>query len=119
MKKTTKPKLSDPKDQTLAFKVSSEDCRKIKENAQARGLSVSSFARLAATEKRMPAAKVPTVNLKTWGELGRIGNNLNQISKHLNQTGEIDASIYKVVTDLKTELHQIRNDLINISEVEE
>lgn len=115
MKKGTKPKLENARIKTLAFKVSDSERENIRENAKARGLSPSSFSRLAVLGKRMPSSPTPTVNIKTWGELGRIGNNLNQISERLNRRGDyVEADIYKVVSELQAQIQQIRNEISGV-----
>ncbi|RJX74025.1 plasmid mobilization relaxosome protein MobC [Pseudomonas sp. LS-2] len=33
---------------------------------------------------------IPEVNIKAYGELGRVGSNLNQIARHLNSGAPVD-----------------------------
>ena len=47
-------------------------------------ISLSEFIRRSALQRRMPAQGVAEINRKTYQELCRIGNNLNQVLKHLN-----------------------------------
>lgn len=51
----------------------------IQANAQATGISLSEFLRRAALKRRLPPLAVPEVNRRTYEELARIGNNLNQL----------------------------------------
>jgi len=44
------------------------------------------------------SVSIPEVNIKAYGELGRVGSNLNQIARHLN-------------SDTLVELQQILNEL--------
>ena len=46
-------------------------------------ISLSEFIRRSALQRRMPAQGVAEINRKTYQELCRIGNNLNQVLKHV------------------------------------
>ncbi|MTJ93558.1 MAG: MobC family plasmid mobilization relaxosome protein [Desulfovibrio sp.] len=48
------------------------------------GMSPAQWLRTAALSKRMPPPPVPEVNRKAYGELARLGVNLNQIAKAAN-----------------------------------
>jgi hypothetical protein len=47
-------------------------------------ISLSEFIRRSALQRRMPPQAVAEVNRKTYQELCRIGNNLNQLMRQLN-----------------------------------
>jgi len=47
-------------------------------------ISLSEFIRRSALQRRMPAQGVAEINRKTYQELCRIGNNINQMVRHLN-----------------------------------
>ncbi|MCP4912932.1 MAG: MobC family plasmid mobilization relaxosome protein [Oligoflexia bacterium] len=48
-------------------------------------LSLSSLIRRLSLKKRLPPARVQEINLKTYQELCRIGNNLNQLVRAVHQ----------------------------------
>lgn len=108
-----RPPVENPKIKTLAYKVSEIEYQKLKENAQGRGLSISSFARKAALSKDMPRAIKPKVDLSTFTELGRIGNNLNQITKHLHESGD-RSGLDKTISELLNQIDQIRSELMGL-----
>jgi hypothetical protein len=62
-------------------------------------------------EVRKPV--IPEINVKAWVDLSRVGSNLNQIAKHLNQgkmvgTGEIQ----RVLKEVHQELKEVRLSLL-------
>lgn len=48
------------------------------------GLQASEVIREAVFKNRIPQAKLPVLDQQTYVELKRIGNNINQIARHLN-----------------------------------
>jgi len=67
----------------------------IQDRARTAGLSVGAYLRLLALGDSGPRAKrAPSVNRELLGDalasLNRVGNNLNQIAKHLNSGGHPD-----------------------------
>jgi hypothetical protein len=91
--KTLNPKGGRPKkyDQARTRKitvhVSPEEAKQIKDKADLMHLSVSSFMREAAIKTRMVAPDPSGPRLLS--EIGKIGSNLNQIAKKVNQSGTL------------------------------
>lgn len=68
------------------------------------------YLRMAALGK-LPKV-VPGVNKKTWLELGFVGNNLNQIARHLNEGDRVIIDeIVSVLSELRDPLIGIKGDL--------
>lgn len=75
-------------------------------------MPLSTFLRLQALRRRpLPADRVPAVNLRTVGELQRIGNNLNQ-AVHLIHTGTIPPSFGEILRRLLAEIRAFHQSLI-------
>ena len=77
--------------------VTSAEYSAIQERAQNAGLSTGAYLRACALGDSGPRAKrAPPVNRALLGEalasLNRVGNNLNQIAKHLNSGGHPDSA---------------------------
>lgn len=77
----------------------------IKESASVRKLSVSAFIRTVVTGRKLPSPASPEVNRATYQELGRIGNNLNQLVRAIHG-GLVTAIDKDFLQHLR---HEIRN----------
>ena len=54
----------------------------MEQKAREAGLKLSEYLRSAGINKTIrPGTKIPEINLATYVELGRIGNNINQLTK--------------------------------------
>jgi Bacterial mobilisation protein (MobC) len=97
----------------FGFQMTPTERRKLEEEAEARGMLLAEFARLrlrlegAANDNRSHRAAPETVALV--GELGRIGNNLNQLAYHANATGQLPEArlIADAIAELKAALGRI------------
>jgi hypothetical protein len=63
-------------------------------------------------KERLLQPKIPVLDQKTYGELKRIGNNLNQVAKKLNANATAP-EIEKTVKELKITINQILNKLLH------
>ena len=72
----------------VRIRVSDTELSALKSLSAARGLSLSDLLRRAALNVRMPARRFDqadaAVLVRTLGELGRIGGNLNQLVRRAN-----------------------------------
>lgn len=86
----------------------------VKESEEAH-LSVSAYLRTLATNKRIILKKEKVFDspelLTALSNLGKIGSNLNQIARHLNEGGSIDLVLKKELMQCITELRNIREDI--------
>ena len=69
----------------IRFTVAERD--HLRSNANEARLSLSEWVRRAALQRRMPPTTVPTINLDTYQELCRVGNNLNQMMRAIHSEG--------------------------------
>lgn len=76
------------RDEIVRCRVSSAEARAMKDLAIARGLSLSEMMRRAALNIRMPPRAMDRTDVllftQALGHLGRIGGNLNQLSRRAN-----------------------------------
>jgi hypothetical protein len=63
-------------------------------------------------KERLLQPKIPVLDQKTYGELKRIGNNLNQVAKKLNANATAP-EIEKTIKELKITINQILNKLLH------
>ena len=72
----------------VRLRVSDAELSALKSLAAARGLSLSDLLRRAGLGTRMPARRFDQADaailVRTLGELGRIGGNLNQLTRRAN-----------------------------------
>lgn len=68
--------------------------------------SAAEVLREIVFKKRLLQPKIPVLDLKTYVELKRIGNNVNQISRHLNSgvSSQID---FRIMDELSSKLNTI------------
>ncbi|MBE0508384.1 MAG: plasmid mobilization relaxosome protein MobC [Marinospirillum sp.] len=73
--------------------------------------------RALIVKRNLPAGKVPKINVQTHAELGKIGGNLNQIAKKVNQLGIIDAEeLHYELIQLTVLLDEIKLQLVGVEE---
>lgn len=113
MKKGGRPKLADPKIKPIGFRASTSEALKIRSLARSRGIPPGKFCRLAALGKKLPGAMPPAINFKTWVELGRIGQNLNQVVKQIHLVGD-DSGLISILEELRSEIRQVRREITDL-----
>jgi hypothetical protein len=109
-----RPKQIEPRSQQLNLSFSTPELQDIKARAHALGMRPSHFGRALLLEKnRQPAShNAPASNISrvVHNQLVRLGNNLNQMVRHLHQTGD------PLPPDLEPLLNDIRRLIARISE---
>ncbi|WP_343606425.1 plasmid mobilization relaxosome protein MobC [Roseateles sp.] len=72
----------------------------------------SEVMRTLVLARRLPAT-VPAVNREAYAELGRVGNNVNQVAAAINR-GLLDPLDRSVVTEVLAELASVRRALLGL-----
>ena len=99
------------RDRIVAFRVNEEELALVRDRSAAADCPVSEFVRSLALFARTPAPLVPRANLLVCGELGRIGNNVNQLTK-LAHSGQLPGgALEPVLVDLRGLLASIHQSL--------
>ncbi len=84
-------------------------------NSRDAGLSMSEYIRKVLMHQKIILKPEIVFDdsklLEALANLGRIGNNINQIARYLNEGGRPTSSMYQDLTHCITELHQIRDDV--------
>lgn len=103
-KETDKKKISMTR---MELRISAEEKAQIEQKARKAGITTSEFIRRSALGRRLPSYGDTTLLQEYSMQLGKIGSNLNQIAKYVNQgflldsfRGEIRETCRKLV-DLK------------------
>lgn len=82
MKKTDKKKVSMTR---MELRISAEEKAQIEQKARKAGITTSEFIRRSALGRRLPSYGDTTLLQEYSMKLGKIGSNLNQIAKYVNQ----------------------------------
>ncbi len=69
---------------------------------------VGAYVRRAIMAQRSPRATVPQLNVQAYGELARMAANLNQLTRHLNEGGALDATM---ATRIELEVERLGRDV--------
>jgi hypothetical protein len=69
--------------------------------AKGLGLSLSEFIRTVACKRRLPPPSAPEINRRTYEELARLGNNLNQLARAVHTRVEtcVDIDLLRQIRD--------------------
>ncbi len=114
MSRTSQTKKKEPR-KIFPLLLSPSERVELERRAAEAGMKLSEYLRRAGL-KRKRRARVPDINRQTYIELGRIGNNLNQIAKacHLNPSVggcHLDPNLLQSLCD---QLDQVRLELLGV-----
>jgi predicted DNA binding CopG/RHH family protein len=114
-----RPKVDERvvKRHNLTVRLSDQDLILLDHKAKQAGLSFSAFLREAGLSRKMPKP-VPEVTLKTFLELGRIGNNLNQMLKLIHE-GHFDVEVAEIIVELFDLVYLVRKEVRNDRQTED
>jgi hypothetical protein len=112
-KQMGRPKISEPRTRQLNLSLTVSELETIKKRADALGMRPVHFGRaLLLGQHKSVASTEPITNVSRLihGQLVRLGNNLNQMVRHLHQTGD------PLPADLEPLLNDIRRLVARVSE---
>jgi len=95
----------------LTARVSEEEAQKIKENAIKAGITVSEFLRRSALNIKIKQKQCDELKYLTY-EINRIGNNLNQISRKINTSREIDIEALERLKNIEYALYLLLDNVV-------
>lgn len=108
-----RPAVENPKNRVVAYRISDAEYDQLKIAAQKRGLKIGTFARAAALDLKMPDPVKPQIDIQTYTELGRIGNNLNQCTRHLHESGD-QSGLDETIAELSAQVKLIQRKLMGL-----
>jgi hypothetical protein len=98
-------KKTEPRDKQLNLSLTTTEFDNLCQRARAIGMRPVHFGRaLVLDQSRMLAKNTPTSNADRliYGQLVRMGNNLNQMVRHLHRTGDpLPADLEPLLTDIR------------------
>jgi septal ring factor EnvC (AmiA/AmiB activator) len=84
----------------------------LEEIAKTYGLNVVEFVRRRALQKQLPKFTMSGLQRDLLIELSRIGNNINQMSKRVNQGNPNLKGLESELSNLHKQLNEIKNQLL-------
>lgn len=84
------------------------------ESAEKMGMHPATWLRQAALKRRLPPPPVPAVNIKKYGELGKLSGILNQLAKAAHQ-GKVLGIKPEDLARVKNEVDALRRDLLGLT----
>ena len=107
-----KKKLDEIKLFQINLRVTLNEQVQLEEIAKTYGLNVVEFVRRRALQRQLPKFTMPGLQRDLLIELSRIGNNINQISKKVNQGNPNLKGLEEELLNLNKKLNEIKNQLL-------
>ncbi len=107
-----KKKLDEIKLFQINLRVTLNEQVQLEEIAKTYGLNVVEFVRRRALQKQLPKFTMLGLQRDLLIELSRIGNNINQMSKRVNQGHPNLKGIEDELMILKAKLNEIKSELL-------
>ncbi len=101
-----RPRTSEPRCHQLNLSLTAGEFDGIRRRAEALGMRPVHFARdvVLDEKRRLSTANKPHTQFQRliYGQLARLGNNLNQLMRHLHRTGEsLPADLEPLLADIR------------------
>lgn len=110
-----KKTLPPTKEKRIMFRVTEDLYDVISLEASSAKMSVSEYCRKVCTDKKIILRQENVFDspelLSALSEIGKIGNNLNQIARHLNSGNPLDLPLRKELLHTVSELRNIREEI--------
>ena len=112
-KNMSRPRISEPRSEQLNLSLTASELAGIKRRAEAVGMRPVHFSRsLILGDQRKPTKNDDAVNHISrliYGQLARLGNNLNQMVRHLHRTGDpLPPDLEPLLKDIRQILAKVR-----------
>ena len=105
----------DKMNEIIRVRFKADELENIKDSAAIWNMTVSAYVRTLANGNTPKHPPVPVVDRQTYAELGRIGNNINQMARRMNQAQGIypdQEEIMEAMKALRQEVNKIRIGLM-------
>lgn len=90
------------------------EAQMIAEKAQAAGITEAEYIRHAVLNRELKT--VPAINKDTYHELGKVGVNINQCARLMNGGSNANAELAQALTQFKTVITQLRQQLLGVAQ---
>ena len=106
-------KLDEIKLFQINLRVTLNEQVQLEEIAKANGLNLVEYIRRRALQKQLPKFTMSGLQRDLLIELSRIGNNINQMSKRVNQGNPNLKGLESELSNLHKQLNEIKNQILN------
>jgi|SRR5665213_1034050 len=102
-----RPKKIEPRSRQLNISLSDSELGELKRRAEAVGMRIVHFGRSLLTDGERPRGhraeqRDTAIERLIYGQLVRLGNNLNQLVRHLHRTGDpVPADLEPLLKDIR------------------
>jgi hypothetical protein len=98
---------------SVTFRATDDEHRLLRRRAGLARLALATYARACALRPTAPPRPVASLNLRAYGQLGRLANNLNQLVELCHQ-GRILPTLLPCLADLLAEVRRLRRQLAGL-----
>lgn len=95
----------------FTFRMNEKEVQELAELCTYTNLSGAEVLREIVFKNRLLKPKIPALDLQAYGELKRIGNNINQIARHLN-SGVSTQVDFRIINELSMKLDVIIKSIL-------
>lgn len=99
----------------LRLNLTAAEVERLTKHADMAGIPLMEYVRVTALSRRAPKGGVPAVNRELLGQMSKLANNLNQLTR-LAHTGRVPSKLDTVLAAVLQELGRVHRALIGFPE---
>lgn len=100
---------------TIGVRVNAAELSELESKAEAAGVSVTEWLRLAGLRQRAPVSIVPAINREAWAVLAKSASNLNQLTKSVNEGRNLGVDV-NALRIMYREIQTLRQQLLGLTD---
>ncbi|WP_164721452.1 plasmid mobilization protein [Maribacter sp. MJ134] len=108
-----KKKIQDLKAIRVNVRMTVSEYLTVSENADTLGITIPDFIRMRTTGRVLPRKKITPEDRKLFIELGRVGNNINQLTKKVHLGMNNTTVLTKQLSELERTLDILKSNIVN------
>lgn len=108
-----KKKIQDLKAIRVNVRMTVSEYLTVSENAETLGIAIPDFIRLKTTGRVLPRKRIAPEDRKLFIEMGRIGNNINQLTKKAHLGMDNPPQLISLLLELQSTLDVLKSNIVN------
>lgn len=108
-----KKNIQDLKAIRLNVRMTVKEYLIVAENAETLGITIPDFIRMKTTDRVLPRKRIRPDNRKLFIALGRIGNNVNQLTKKVHLGMRNAPLLIEKLSEMKDTLDALKANVVN------